>query len=134
MTLSYQSRLGPAAWLQPYTDQLLENLVARGEKRILICPISFTTDCLETLEEIDIRYRNLVERLGGELYLCPAVNTFGPFISALKQLVLRGCRPISEQVRSVRVSSETETDAVDHATDWGAFPRPAGWDQGEGRS
>ncbi len=50
MTLAYQSRFGPATWLQPYTDELLDSLVARGEKKILICPISFTTDCLETLE------------------------------------------------------------------------------------
>ncbi|UCC31904.1 MAG: ferrochelatase, partial [Phycisphaerales bacterium] len=52
MTLAYQSRLGPARWLRPGVDEMLDELARAGEKRVLICPISFTTDCLETLEEI----------------------------------------------------------------------------------
>ena len=60
-----------------------------------MCPISFTADCLETLEEIDLRYRELVEARGGDLFLCPALNEFAPFITALRELVLRGPRPIS---------------------------------------
>ncbi|MFQ5462867.1 MAG: ferrochelatase [Phycisphaerae bacterium] len=101
MSLAFQSRFGPTQWMQPYTDVVLEQLVADGEKRFLICPISFTTDCLETLEEIDIRYRKTVEDAGAELYLCPAPNTFAPFITALKHLVLRGCRPITGPQRSL---------------------------------
>lgn len=97
MSLAYQSRFGPAAWLEPSTDEVLMDLVRAGEKRILICPISFTTDCLETLEEIDIRFRAVVEQAGADLYLCPALNTFGPFISALKHLVLRGPRPMTSR-------------------------------------
>lgn len=95
MSLAYQSRLGPAKWLGPNTDETLCGLVEGGEKRVLVCPISFTVDCLETLEEIDVRYRAEIERRGGELYLSPALNTSGLFISALKSLVLRGPRPLS---------------------------------------
>jgi len=101
MSLAFQSRFGPTKWMQPYTDGVLEKLVDEGEKRILICPISFTTDCLETLEEIDLRYRPIVEDKGAELFLCPALNAFDPFITALKHLILRGCRPICGKQRSL---------------------------------
>ena len=47
-----QSRFGPTKWLTPGTDCMLAELAERGEKRVLICPISFTADCLETLEEL----------------------------------------------------------------------------------
>ena len=92
---AYQSRFGPAKWLKPGTDHLLAELAQRGEKRVLICPISFTADCLETLEELDVRYRELFEDLGGDLYLCPALNTHKDFIDALAGLVLKGPRPVS---------------------------------------
>ncbi len=95
MSMAFQSRFGPAKWLEPYTDYVLKDLVAAGEKRILVCPISFTVDCLETLEEIDVRYREFVEGLGAELFLMPALNTFQPFISSLKHLVLQGCSPVN---------------------------------------
>lgn len=107
MSLAYQSRLGPVAWLKPNTDEVLMDLVRAGEKRVMICPISFTTDCLETLEEIDVRFRTMVEQADADLYLCPALNTFGPFISALKHLVLRGPRPMtSREFGSPRSSAQ----------------------------
>ena len=95
MTLAYQSRLGPTRWLQPGVEEMLDELARAGEKRVLICPISFTADCLETLEEIDVRYRGRFEQSGGELYLCPALNTSREFITALKDLALRGPRPLT---------------------------------------
>lgn len=102
MSLAYQSRFGPVEWLRPYTDDALIQLAKQGERKILLCPISFTVDCLETLEEIDLRYRKLVEQAGTDLYLCPALNTYGPFISALKQIVLRGPRPIRKVLAPVQ--------------------------------
>jgi ferrochelatase len=93
--VGYQSRLGPARWLEPSLDGLLQGLAEAGEKRLLVCPISFTVDCLETLEEIDVRSRKVVEASGADLFLCPALNTFKPFITALKELTLRGPRPVS---------------------------------------
>ena len=101
MSLAFQSSFGPVKWLQPYTDEVLVRLAGSGEARIVVCPISFTADCLETLEEIALRYRKLVEDAGAELYLCPALNTFAPFVTALKHLTLRGCRPIQAKGREL---------------------------------
>lgn len=117
MSLSYQSRLGPVEWLTPSTDQVLIDLVRAGEKKILVCPISFTVDCLETLEEIGLRYRADVEAAGGSLFLCPALNTYAPFISALKHLVLQGATPMTNAVPTVRpvettAPAPTETDPL----------------------
>ena len=112
-SLAYQSRFGPMPWISPFTDKVLRRLAAAGEKRVLVCPISFTADCLETREEIGVRYRALFAEAGGELYLCPALNTFGPFITALKELVLRGPRPViswSGPVRSPTLLKPTRTN------------------------
>ena len=98
-SLAYQSRLGPVRWVRPYADEVMAELARDGEKKILVCPISFTADCLETIEELGIRYRKLVDAQGGELFLCPALNTYGPFVTAMKHLVLAGPRPITDQVR-----------------------------------
>ena len=89
-TLAFQSRVGPTAWLTPNTEDVLRELGDRGERRVLVCSVSFTTDCLETLEEIDLKYREMFERDGREMFLCPALNTSRDFIAALKNLALRG--------------------------------------------
>jgi len=101
--LSFQSKLGPVKWLAPSTDQKLQQLAQRGEKKVLVCPISFTADSLETLEEIGIRYRRQFESSGGELHLCPALNDSEPFMAALRNLVLRGPqrKPLSNRARSL---------------------------------
>jgi ferrochelatase len=96
MAVSYQSKLGPVPWLSPSTQQSLLDFAAEGEENVLVCPISFTADCLETLEEIGIGYRELVEAHGASLHLCPALNTYEPFIKTLSQLVLRGARSVEE--------------------------------------
>lgn len=85
---AYQSRLGPVEWLGPSTLQVLRDLSSRGEKNVVVCPISFTADCIETLYEIGIEYRHLFEEeLGGQLWLIPSLNTSPVFIQALKSLV-----------------------------------------------
>ncbi|MEE9296277.1 MAG: ferrochelatase, partial [Phycisphaerae bacterium] len=91
----FQSRLGPTRWLGPDTKERLAELAEMGEKRVLVCPISFTVDCLETLEEIGLRYREILAAKGGQLYLCPCLNTYKPFIAALKNLVLHGSQPMT---------------------------------------
>jgi ferrochelatase len=98
LSLSYQSRLGPAEWLKPNTADLLMDLAAnedQADKKVLVCPIAFTVDCLETLEEIGVGFRASFEAAGGEFHLCPALNTYEPFIAALKNIVLRGCQPMA---------------------------------------
>ena len=96
MRVAYQSKLGPVPWLAPSTQQTLLDLAAAGERNVLVCPLSFTADCLETIEEIGIRYREEFESSGGRLHLCPALNTFEPFVKVLSRLVLRGPRSASE--------------------------------------
>jgi ferrochelatase len=90
--VAYQSRMGPGPWLEPETEAVLAQLAAEGERRVLVCPISFAVDCLETLEEIDLRYEQRFAALGGQLHRCPALNAFPPFVNALKNLVLHGPR------------------------------------------
>lgn len=92
--VAYQSRMGPKAWLKPDTEVMLTQLAQEGEKSVLVCPVSFAVDCLETLEEIDLRYRKHFEALGGRLYRCPALNADNNFIAAMKNLVVRGPRPV----------------------------------------
>lgn len=87
---SFQSRLGPVEWLGPQTDKMLEELAAEGVKNVAAVPVSFTADCVETCHEVGIEYRHLFEgKLGGKLWLIPALNDDPTFILALKALVGR---------------------------------------------
>jgi ferrochelatase len=71
----YQSRFGRVLWLQPYTIDTLKALAARGLKKLTVVSPSFAVDCLETLEEVALEYRDEFLRLGGErLTLVPALN------------------------------------------------------------
>ncbi len=88
--LTYQSRLGRGAWLQPYTDATLRQLAAGGTKTVdVICP-GFAADCLETLEEIAQQNRAIFRAAGGqELRYIPALNTTAEHIGALAGLIRR---------------------------------------------
>lgn len=55
--LSFQSRVGPVEWLRPYTDQKIPEMVSQGAKNLIVVPISFVSEHIETLEEIDIEYQ-----------------------------------------------------------------------------
>ena len=90
LRVSYQSKLGPAKWITPSTQTVLAELADEGERNVLVVPISFMADCIETLEEINIGYRGEFEKDGRRMVLCPALNDYGPFIDALRNLVLRG--------------------------------------------
>ncbi|MDE2346294.1 MAG: ferrochelatase, partial [Gammaproteobacteria bacterium] len=87
--LTYQSRFGPAAWLQPYTQVQLQELAAAGLKTVdVVCP-GFAADCLETLEEIALRYAESYREAGGrELRYIPALNDRPEHIRALAELVM----------------------------------------------
>lgn len=75
ISVSFQSRLGRRPWIRPYTDHVIEELAAKGKKRVLVSCPSFVADCLETLEEIEIRLKEQFIQAGGEaLALVPAVN------------------------------------------------------------
>jgi ferrochelatase len=87
-TLAYQSRVGPVEWLKPYTEEALEELGAKGIKDLLVIPISFVSEHIETLQEIDIEYRELAEESGiNNFRRVPALDTHPVFIEALADLV-----------------------------------------------
>ncbi|KAK9842615.1 hypothetical protein WJX84_007488 [Apatococcus fuscideae] len=88
-TLAYQSRVGPVEWLRPYTDETIRNLGANGTKSMLAIPISFVSEHIETLEEIDVEYRELAESVGIEHWgRVPALNTNEVFIKDLANAIL----------------------------------------------
>tara|TARA_A100001011_G_scaffold396045_1_gene492842 strand:- start:445 stop:1437 length:993 start_codon:yes stop_codon:yes gene_type:complete len=87
---TFQSRFGPQEWLTPYTDKTLESLPKEGVKSLLvICP-GFASDCVETLEEIDIQGRDSFLNNGGENFdLIPCLNDNAEHIDLLKKLVTK---------------------------------------------
>jgi ferrochelatase len=88
--LCYQSRVGPAKWLQPPLTETIERLGHEGVKEMLVVPISFVTEHIETLHEINIEAREDAIKCGVEAFrMMPAVGDSPLFISALKDLVLR---------------------------------------------
>ncbi|SEI67502.1 ferrochelatase [Azotobacter beijerinckii] len=86
-SVSFQSRLGRAKWIGPYTEEHLDALAARGVKKLLVMCPAFVTDCIETLEEIGQRGREQFRAAGGEdLQLVPCLNDHPAWAVALAQL------------------------------------------------
>ena len=85
---TFQSRFGPQEWLQPYTDKTLENLPKDGKKNILvICP-GFSSDCVETLEEIAIQGKESFMKFGGKNFdVIPCLNDNDDHINLIKKLI-----------------------------------------------
>ena len=88
-TLAYQSRVGPIEWLQPYTDDAIKELAAQGVKTLVVVPISFVSEHIETLEEIDMEYREVAEEAGiHNFHRVPALNVHPGFIEDLANLAI----------------------------------------------
>ena len=85
---TFQSRFGPQEWLQPYTDKILECLPKEGKKNILvICP-GFSSDCVETLEEIAIQGKESFMKSGGKNFdVIPCLNDNDDHINLIKKLI-----------------------------------------------
>jgi ferrochelatase len=86
--LSYQSRSGPVKWLSPSTEEKLRELALHSVKEVIIVPISFVSDHIETLYEIDIYYKEIASMLGIKLYRTESLNTNPLFIEALYNMVI----------------------------------------------
>ncbi|NJO72683.1 MAG: ferrochelatase [Leptolyngbyaceae cyanobacterium RM1_406_9] len=87
-TLAYQSRVGPVEWLKPYTEDAIAELAAEGVQNLLVVPISFVSEHIETLQEIDMEYREVAEEAGiHEFHRVPALNTHPVFIEDLADMV-----------------------------------------------
>jgi protoporphyrin/coproporphyrin ferrochelatase len=89
-TLCYQSRVGRQRWLEPSLRDTVEQLAQQGEKNLLVIPISFVTEHIETLHEINIEAREEALQFGVEQFeMMPAVGDSPRFIGALADLVMR---------------------------------------------
>jgi ferrochelatase len=86
-TVTFQSRFGKAKWLEPYTEPTVRALARSGVKRVdVVCP-GFTSDCLETLEEIAMEVREAFMSEGGEVFhYIPCLNDEPRWIEALAAL------------------------------------------------
>lgn len=103
--LCYQSRVGPAKWLQPSLTGTIERLGTEGVREMLVVPISFVTEHIETLHEINIEAREEAKKFGIEVFrMMPAVGDSPLFIATLKDLVLRAVGLASEP-QAVKASS-----------------------------
>src|SRR6476660_3666584 len=86
--ICYQSKVGASKWLQPSMHATIKQLAANGSKHILVVPLSFVSDHVETLHEIDIEHREQARSLGIEDYrMLPGLNDDPSFIDALASLV-----------------------------------------------
>jgi ferrochelatase len=86
--LAYQSDVGPVRWLGPSTEQVLRRLGARGHKHVLVVPIAFTSDHIETLSELDQEYGEVAHHAGITHYVrAPALNDREVFLDGLAQIV-----------------------------------------------
>ena len=91
--MAFQSRFGYEKWLQPYVDEMIPSLAKNGTKHLQIISPGFSVDCLETLEEIDIQYRELFEEHGGEKYsYIPCLNDSDDQIELVKNLIINNSK------------------------------------------
>jgi ferrochelatase len=90
LMLTFQSRFGFDAWLQPYTDKTIEQLANDGVRRIAVVTPGFSADCLETLEEIAQENAEIFKHAGGEHFAAiPCLNDSDGGMDVIRQLVLR---------------------------------------------
>lgn len=88
--LCYQSKVGPVKWLTPATDTMIEDLANAGKKHLLIIPISFVSDHVETSFELDIEYRHVADQFNIENYIVmEGLNDSKLFIEALYQETIK---------------------------------------------
>jgi ferrochelatase len=102
--LVWQSQVGPSAWMGMQTGEALKGLARLGKKQVVLVPIAFTSDHIETLYEIDLEYIKEGRELGMEVYRAESLNESPVFIRALADIVvqhLRDCKsrngPVSTQ-------------------------------------
>lgn len=97
--LAFQSRLGPVKWLEPSLPDTLQELARKGAPPVVVVPVSFVSDHIETLYELDIQHLEIAQGLGFRTFVrAPALNTRADFIRALADLVLKavGGKQVSE--------------------------------------
>lgn len=97
-TVAFQSRLGPVPWIRPYTDEVLEELAAKGVKKVLAFSPAFVADCLETTLEVGETYQEQFKEAGGEVWqLVDSLNDHPMWVECLKDLVIQSDKSITHQ-------------------------------------
>ena len=109
--LSYQSRVGPIEWLRPYTDDVIRKLgTEQNVKNLVVVPISFVSEHVETLEEMDIEYRELAEECGIDYWRrVPALNTNALFIEDMADLILDALSEPSQTVTEAIIANHCDS-------------------------
>ena len=111
--LSFQSRVGPVQWLRPYTEETLETMGANGVKNLIVVPVSFVSEHVETLEEIDMEYKELAEENGITNWRrVPALNTDEIFINDMADLVIEALESPAISVAEAQASSDMAQDSA----------------------
>ncbi|MDZ7963004.1 MAG: ferrochelatase [Aulosira sp. DedQUE10] len=127
-TLAYQSRVGPVEWLQPYTEDALKELGAKGVKDLVVVPISFVSEHIETLQEIDIEYREVAEEAGIHNFRrVPAPNTHPVFIKALADLVIDSLKQPSLKLSQVTQMKKKVKMYPQESWEWGITTSAEVW-------
>ncbi|MBE9101928.1 ferrochelatase [Vacuolonema iberomarrocanum] len=127
-TLAYQSRVGPVEWLRPYTEDAIADLAERGIERLLVVPISFVSEHIETLQEIDIEYREIAEEAGiHDFHRVPALNTHPVFISELSEIVIDALNAPSVDVSETLRPAEQVKIYPPERWEWGMSPAAEVW-------
>ncbi|WP_414575601.1 ferrochelatase [Anabaena sp. CCY 9402-a] len=127
-TLAYQSRVGPVEWLQPYTEDALKELGAKGVKDLVVVPISFVSEHIETLQEIDIEYREVAEEAGIHNFRrVPAPNTHPVFIRALADLVIDALQKPSLKLSQVTQMKKRVKMYPPESWEWGMTTSAEVW-------
>jgi ferrochelatase len=86
--VAFQSRLGQTPWIKPYTDHILPELARKGVKSIAVACPSFVADCLETLEEVNMRLREQWSALGGQAFhFIPCLNSRPSWVQAMAAMI-----------------------------------------------
>ena len=100
-TLAYQSRVGPVEWLRPYTDDTIREIAAQGVTKMVTVPISFVSEHIETLEEIDLEYAELARECGVvDWERVPTLSLETDFIDDLAAAVVEALPRTEEPVQS----------------------------------
>jgi len=90
-TVCFQSRLGKTPWIQPYAEDVIENLARKGVKKVLVFSPAFVSDCLETTVEVGETFAEDFIRQGGEKWtLVPSLNAEESWVECLEQIAKRG--------------------------------------------
>ena len=85
--ISFQSRFGPRQWIKPYTEDVIKDLLKKGVRKLLVITPGFSVDCIETLEEVGIEYKNLFIENGGKNFsLVPCLNDSPEGLNLINEL------------------------------------------------